>query len=79
MQHTAISLKGLSQASENITLHTFSCLFLRIGVRRGSKSLMGGVILVIPMTFTMAFSAPKMEPSTSGYSSPKYSYSTTPK
>lgn len=58
---------------------TFSCLFFRMGVRRGSRSLMGGVILVMPMTFTMALSAPKMLPSTSGYSSPRYSYSTTPR
>lgn len=53
-------------------------LFLRMGVRRGSSSLIGGVILVMPMTLTILFSAPRIEPSTSGYSSPKYSYSTTP-
>ena len=29
---------------------------------------MGGVIFVIPMTFTMALRAPRMEPRTSGYS-----------
>ena len=56
---------------------TFSCLFFRMGVRRGNRSLMGGVILVIPMTFTMALRAPRIEPNTSGYSSPRYSYSTT--
>lgn len=33
---------------------TFSCLFFRIGVSRGSRSLMGGVIFGIPITFTMA-------------------------
>ena len=38
---------------------------------------MGGVILVIPITLTMALRAPRIEPSTSGYSSPRYSYSTT--
>lgn len=54
-------------------------LFLRMGVRRGRRSLMGGVILVMPMTFTMDLRADRMEPSTSGYSSPRYSYSTTPK
>mmetsp|Transcript_31631 Transcript_31631/g.101139 ORF Transcript_31631/g.101139 Transcript_31631/m.101139 type:complete len:237 (+) Transcript_31631:893-1603(+) len=61
----------------------FSCTtswrFLRMGVRRGSRSLIGGVILVMPITLTIALSAPRMEPSTSGYSSPRYSYSTTPR
>lgn len=33
----------------------------------------------IPITFTIAFNAPSMLPSTSGYSSPRYSYKTTPK
>lgn len=47
-----------------------------MGVSLGRRSLMGGVILVIPMTLTMALSAANMEPSTSGYSSPKYSYRT---
>ena len=61
------------------TNFTFSCLFFKIGVSLGNKSLMGGVIFVIPMTLTMAFNAPKMLPNTSGYSSPKYSYKTTPK
>lgn len=28
---------------------TFSCLFFKIGVRRGSRSLIGGVILCMPM------------------------------
>lgn len=28
---------------------TFSCLFFRIGVRRGRRSLIGGVILCIPI------------------------------
>mmetsp|Transcript_23365 Transcript_23365/g.47805 ORF Transcript_23365/g.47805 Transcript_23365/m.47805 type:complete len:263 (+) Transcript_23365:805-1593(+) len=58
---------------------TFSWRFLRMGVRRGSRSLMGGCILDMPMTLTMALSPPMMDPSTSGYSSPRYSYSTTPK
>lgn len=58
---------------------TFSCLFFKMGVRRGSRSLMGGVIFVIPITFTMLLSAPNMLPRTSGYSSPRYSYSTTPR
>eukprot|EP00983_Pelagomonas_calceolata_P082537 1155956-Pelagomonas_calceolata.AAC.16 len=30
------------------------------------------------MTLTMLFRAPRMEPRTSGYSSPRYSYNTTP-
>ena len=34
--------------------------------------------LVMPMTLTMDLRAPRMEPSTSGYSSPRYSYRTTP-
>ena len=38
-----------------------------------------GRALVMPMTLTMLLSAPRMEPSTSGYSSPRYSYSTTPR
>ena len=29
-------------------------LFFKIGVNRGSKSLIGGCILFIPITFTMA-------------------------
>mmetsp|Transcript_13784 Transcript_13784/g.23680 ORF Transcript_13784/g.23680 Transcript_13784/m.23680 type:complete len:262 (+) Transcript_13784:967-1752(+) len=58
---------------------TFSCLFFRMGVSRGSRSLMGGVILLMPMTLTMALRAPRMEPRTSGYSSPRYSYSTMPR
>lgn len=32
---------------------TFSCRFFRMGVSRGSRSLMGGVILVMPMTLTI--------------------------
>ncbi|CAN7950235.1 unnamed protein product [Ixodes pacificus] len=57
----------------------FSCtcirwfMQLRMGVSRGSRSLMGGVILCMPMTLTMPFRAPRMEPRTSGYSSPRYS------
>mmetsp|Transcript_43295 Transcript_43295/g.113772 ORF Transcript_43295/g.113772 Transcript_43295/m.113772 type:complete len:330 (-) Transcript_43295:1444-2433(-) len=58
---------------------TTSCRFLRIGERRGSRSLMGGVIFAMPITLTIALSAPRIEPSTSGYSSPRYSYSTTPR
>mmetsp|Transcript_27526 Transcript_27526/g.70083 ORF Transcript_27526/g.70083 Transcript_27526/m.70083 type:complete len:245 (-) Transcript_27526:2397-3131(-) len=58
---------------------TFSCLFFRMGVRRGSSSLMGGVMRVMPITLTMPLSAPRIEPRTSGYSSPRYSYSTTPR
>jgi len=44
-----------------------------------SKSLMGGVIFVIPITLTIDLRAPKIEPRTSGYSSPRYSYKTTPR
>lgn len=42
------------------TSHTFSCLFLRMGVSRGSSSEMGGFILLMPITFTIAlrFSVP---------------------
>jgi len=58
---------------------TFSCRLRRMGVSLGNKSRMGGVIFVIPITFTMARNAPKIDPKTSGYSSPKYSYRTTPK
>mmetsp|Transcript_86974 Transcript_86974/g.243812 ORF Transcript_86974/g.243812 Transcript_86974/m.243812 type:complete len:245 (+) Transcript_86974:819-1553(+) len=58
---------------------TFSWRFFKIGVKRGSRSLIGGVIFVIPMTFTIAFIAPKIDPRTSGYSSPKYSYKKRPK
>ena len=54
-----------------------SYLFFRIGVSLGRRSLIGGVIFVIPITLTIALSAPKIDPSTSGYSSPKYSYNTT--
>jgi hypothetical protein len=32
---------------------TFSCRFFRMGVSRGSRSLIGGVILVMPITLTM--------------------------
>lgn len=65
--------------SHNDKARTSTDLFLRIGVRRGRRSLMGGVILVIPITLTMPFRAPRILPSTSGYSSPRYSYNTTPK
>eukprot|EP00967_Tisochrysis_lutea_P122270 scaffold202191_cov28-Tisochrysis_lutea.AAC.2 len=50
-----------------------------MGVSRGRRSLMGGVIFVMPITLTMALRAPRIEPRTSGYSSPKYSYRTTPR
>ena len=52
---------------------TFSFLFLRMGVRLGSKSLIGGVILAIPIYITIAFRAPKILPKTSGYSSLRHS------
>ena len=58
--------------------YTFSCLFLRIGVNLGNKSLMGGLILFIPITLTIAFNPPKIEPNTSGYSSPKHSNNNCP-
>mmetsp|Transcript_31797 Transcript_31797/g.53131 ORF Transcript_31797/g.53131 Transcript_31797/m.53131 type:complete len:255 (-) Transcript_31797:1482-2246(-) len=58
---------------------TFSCLFRKIGVSLGNRSRIGGVIFVIPITFTIARRAPRIEPRTSGYSSPRYSYNTTPK
>mmetsp|Transcript_5044 Transcript_5044/g.16150 ORF Transcript_5044/g.16150 Transcript_5044/m.16150 type:complete len:210 (+) Transcript_5044:523-1152(+) len=58
---------------------TFSCLFFKIGVNLGNKSFTGGVIFDMPTTATMDFKAPKIDPKTSGYSSPKYSYKTTPK
>mmetsp|Transcript_8550 Transcript_8550/g.16772 ORF Transcript_8550/g.16772 Transcript_8550/m.16772 type:complete len:262 (-) Transcript_8550:1809-2594(-) len=58
---------------------TFSCLFFKIGVSLGSKSLMGGCMFCIPITFTIPFRAPRMDPSTSGYSSPRYSYKKRPK
>ncbi len=58
--------------------YTFSCLFFKIGVSLGNRSLMGGVILLIPITFTIAFNAPNILPNTSGYSSPKHSYNNTP-
>jgi hypothetical protein len=49
-----------------------------MGVSRGNKSFIGGLILGMPMTFTIAFNAPKTEPKTSGYSSPNYSYKIIP-
>lgn len=57
---------------------TFSCLLRRMGVSRGSKSLMGGCMEATPTTETIDRSAESMLPSTSGYSSPRYSYRTTP-
>ena len=54
-------------------------LFFKIGVSLGRRSLMGGVIFVIPMTLTIAFSPARILPRTSGYSSPRYSYKTTPR
>ena len=44
---------------------TFSCRFFRIGVNRGSKSLIGGCMFVMPMTLTMDLRPHKMLPSTS--------------
>mmetsp|Transcript_1821 Transcript_1821/g.4051 ORF Transcript_1821/g.4051 Transcript_1821/m.4051 type:complete len:231 (+) Transcript_1821:615-1307(+) len=58
---------------------TFSWRLRRMGVRRGSRSLMGGVILDMPTTLMIPFKPPRIEPRTSGYSSPRYSYSTTPR
>jgi hypothetical protein len=49
---------------------TFSNLFLKMGVNLGSRFLMAGIIFIIPTTFTIAFSAPRMLPGTSGYSHP---------
>lgn len=57
----------------------FTHLFFKMGVNLGSKSLMGGVILVIPITLTILFKAPRIDPNTSGYSSPRYSYNTIPR
>ncbi len=58
---------------------TFSCRFFRMGVNLGSRSLIGGCMFVIPMTFTMDFKPDSRLPSTSGYSSPRHSYSTVPR
>ena len=58
---------------------TFSWRFFRIGVSLGRRSLIGGVMRFIPITLTTLLSAPRMLPSTSGYSSPRYSYRTTPR
>mmetsp|Transcript_12420 Transcript_12420/g.30490 ORF Transcript_12420/g.30490 Transcript_12420/m.30490 type:complete len:255 (+) Transcript_12420:721-1485(+) len=58
---------------------TRSCRFLRIGVRRGSSSLIGGVMRCMPITLTIALRPARIEPSTSGYSSPRNSYSTVPR
>lgn len=44
-----------------------------MGVNLGNKSLIGGDILFIPITLTIAFNPPKIDPKTSGYSSPKHS------
>lgn len=57
---------------------TFSFLFFRIGVNLGNKSLMGGVILVIPTSITISFRAPKMEPKTSGYYYLRHSFKFNP-
>lgn len=35
---------------------------------------MDGFILFIPITLTMAFNPPRIDPNTSGYSSPRHSY-----
>lgn len=43
---------------------TFSCLFFKIGVNLGNKSLIGGVILFIPTSNTIAFKAPRILPNT---------------
>mmetsp|Transcript_7468 Transcript_7468/g.20383 ORF Transcript_7468/g.20383 Transcript_7468/m.20383 type:complete len:263 (-) Transcript_7468:1960-2748(-) len=59
---------------------TLSCLFLRIGAIRGTRSLTGGVMFSSePTASTMALSAPRMDPRTSGYSSPRFSNRTIPK
>ena len=51
---------------------TFSFLFFKIGVKRGSSSFIGGFILDIPTSITMLFKAPKILPNTSGYYSLKH-------
>ena len=38
----------------NLSSFLLQYLFLRMGVNLGSKSLIGGVILFMPMTFTIA-------------------------
>ena len=58
--------------------YTFSYLFFRIGVNLGSRSLIGGVILFIPITFTILLIPASNEPNTSGYSSPRHSYNIIP-
>eukprot|EP00835_Amoeboradix_gromovi_P000737 NODE_27_length_33950_cov_0.349739.p16 type:complete len:140 gc:universal NODE_27_length_33950_cov_0.349739:10726-11145(+) len=58
---------------------TCSCLFLNIGVSLGNRSLIGGVIVSIPMATTTLFSPAIMLARVSGYSSPRYSYKTTPR
>lgn len=57
---------------------TFSFLFFKIGVNLGSRSLIGGVIFAIPTSITIYLRAPKMLPSTSGYSSRKLSFKFSP-
>lgn len=57
---------------------TFSFLFFRMGVSRGNKSLIGGVILAMPTSITISFRAPKILPNTSGYSSLKLSFRFSP-
>lgn len=43
-----------------------------MGVSLGSRSLIGGVIFIMPTSITIYFNAPKMLPNTSGYSSLKH-------
>jgi hypothetical protein len=77
---SSIHAKRITELTRSIQFScTFSCRFLKIGVNRGRRSRIGGVILVIPITLIMARRAPKIEPNTSGYSSPRYSYKTTPR
>lgn len=57
---------------------TFSFLFFKMGVNRGSRSLIGGVIFAMPTSITIFFNAPSMLPSTSGYYSRRHSLRLSP-
>jgi len=74
----SLPLSAILPTKSIVFSYTFSCLFLRIGVSLGNRSFIGGVILVIPITLTIALRAANRLPNTSGYSSPRHSYSNTP-
>ena len=64
--HTRSSMGygGMGMGLKRVLTTGNANLFFRMGVSLGSRSLMGGVIFVIPITFTIAYSPKEKEKNT---------------